>query len=179
MAGRGQRDAELRCRLSKQAVGHLHEDAGTVAGLGVGAEGATMGEVLEGRQAEVDDRMARAAAKLGDKRDPTRIVLVGRVVQTRPLAERCHGVPSRSVGRSFDLAGCHPGRPWPYWVLQDYTETRPRPGRRTARLVPAPARPAPRRSNFAGRQRHLPAGTTSICGVTARSQVCVVLPVAS
>ncbi len=84
--------------VTEETVGHLHEDAGAVTGLGVGSEGPPMGEVLERRQPELHDPVAGRAGHVGDEGDPAGVVLVGGVVETRLLIS-CHGVLVSAAGR--------------------------------------------------------------------------------
>ena len=67
---------------AEEAIGHLDQDAGAVAGTGVGTERAAMVEVAQRRQPELDDAVAPAAAQVGNEADPARVVLESRVVQS-------------------------------------------------------------------------------------------------
>ncbi len=67
--------------LAQEGVRNLQEDAGPVPGQGIGAHGATMGEVLQDAQALADDGMAALSFDVGDETDAAGIVLVARVVQ--------------------------------------------------------------------------------------------------
>jgi hypothetical protein len=49
----------------------LHQDTGTVTGKRIGADGATVGQVLEYAQALLDDFVACAALDVGDEADAT------------------------------------------------------------------------------------------------------------
>ncbi len=119
-----QLDGALGGDVPEEPVRHLQEDAGSVARLGVGAEGPPVGKVLEGGQPELDDGVARAATKLGYESDPTGIVLIGGVVKARRLTGWRHGVPSRSLGRSLDQAVITRDILGPLWVRPDYTGPR-------------------------------------------------------
>ena len=55
VAGRRQDVAEL---AAQEAVGDLHEDAGAVTAVGLGAGGTTVGEVRQRRQCRVDELAA-------------------------------------------------------------------------------------------------------------------------
>ena len=88
---------------AQQLVGELHEDAGAVARVRVGARGAAVLEVLEGGDRPPDRLVGRLAAQPRDERDAAGVVLVCGVVQTdrpgRPLAWRQGGAPEgRAVG---------------------------------------------------------------------------------
>ena len=65
----------------KEFVGHLDQDPGAVAGLGIGTKGAAVGEVLERGEPEVDDLVGRGALQVGEERDATRVVFETRVVK--------------------------------------------------------------------------------------------------
>jgi hypothetical protein len=66
----------------------LHEDAGAVPSVGVGAGGPAMLEVLERAQGAVDRLVRADSVEPCDKRDATRVVLVRGVVEAlcpRPI----------------------------------------------------------------------------------------------
>ncbi len=64
-----------------EAVGHLHEDAGAVAGVGLGAGRAAVVQVAHRGERLVDDRVALAALHVDDEPDAARVVLEARVVE--------------------------------------------------------------------------------------------------
>ena len=68
---------------TQEPVGHLHQDAGAVAGVGVGARGATVFEVDEQGQRIADDGRRATALDVGDEADAAGVVLIGGAVQTR------------------------------------------------------------------------------------------------
>jgi hypothetical protein len=78
---------------AEESVRHLDQDPCTVTGLGIGTEGASMREVLERGEPEVDDLVGRGALQVGDKRDPARVVFEARVVKAWVLVLIFHGVP--------------------------------------------------------------------------------------
>ena len=103
VAGGRQRDAERRGDLAQEAVRHLHEDAGAVAGRRLAAAGAAVQQVDQDAQPLLDDGVRAAALDVDDEADAAGVVLVRRVVQ----AERPRGPPRR---------GCRAGRgrSWPF-----------------------------------------------------------------
>ena len=74
--------------LPEEPVGHLHEHARTVAGVGLAADGATVVEVAQRGEAVGDDLVARDAGQGRDHGDTAGVVLVLRVVQALWLRER-------------------------------------------------------------------------------------------
>ena len=72
-------------QVAEERVGDLHEDAGAVARVGVGALGAAVLEVLERHDRPVHRLVRAAAVQARDEGDATRVVLVCRVVQADPL----------------------------------------------------------------------------------------------
>ena len=81
-AGGRQRDAERRGDLAQEAVRHLHEDAGAVAGRGFAAAGAAVQQVDQDAQPLLDNRVRAAALDVDDEADAAGIVLVDGIVQT-------------------------------------------------------------------------------------------------
>jgi hypothetical protein len=65
----------------QEAIGDLHQDAGSVAGVRLGARGATVVEVAQGGQGLDDDVVARLAGQRGDEGDAAGIVFVLTVVE--------------------------------------------------------------------------------------------------
>ena len=103
--GAGRRKVEVDL-LAQERVGHLREDPGAVAGLGVGARRATVLEVLQRHERLVDDLARRLVVEACDERNATRVVLVPGVVQAVGLVwrlvERRH---SSAPGRLWALGG--------------------------------------------------------------------------
>ncbi len=64
-------------------MGHLHEDAGPVAGGHLGPGGTPVGQVLQRRERLADQPVAAAALEVGHQRDAAGVVLERRVVQGR------------------------------------------------------------------------------------------------
>ena len=85
-ARRRQRDAERRGHLAQEAVRHLHEDAGAVAGCRLAAARAAVQQVDQDAQPLLDDRVRPAALDVDDEADAAGVVLVAGVVQTRSRA---------------------------------------------------------------------------------------------
>ena len=86
------REVEVDDR-AEEAIGHLDQDAGAVAGPLVGAEGAAMVEVAQRRQTELDDAVAATATKVGHEADAARVVLEPRVVESLSLSVETHQSP--------------------------------------------------------------------------------------
>src|SRR5262249_35057693 len=80
-AGSRQREPEIRSRLPQEAIGHLHQDAGAVAGAGLAAAGAAMEQVEQHLQALLDDAVRLAAFDVHDEADAAGVVLVARIVE--------------------------------------------------------------------------------------------------
>ena len=81
-AGGRQRDAERRGHLAQEAVRHLDEDAGAVAGRRLAAAGAAVQQVDQDAQPLLDDGVRAAALDVDDEADAAGVVLVDWVVQT-------------------------------------------------------------------------------------------------
>ena len=73
----------------RNSCGNLHEDAGTVAGKRVGADGAAMGQILEDLETVLDDLMARPRLQIGDEADAAGIVFSLRIVESLRRWRRC------------------------------------------------------------------------------------------
>ena len=116
-AGRGQGEGH---RSTQEAVGHLHEDAGAVTGVGIGAGGATVFEVDEQVEGRRDDGVRAVALDVGDEADAAGVVLVGGAVQAPPLRQVGATVPGWGVtwlrwspwsssDECLDIANLHSG----------------------------------------------------------------------
>ena len=68
--------------LAQEAVRHLDEDAGAVAGRGFAAAGAAVQQVDQDAQPLLDDRVRAAALDVDDEADAAGVVLVDGIVQT-------------------------------------------------------------------------------------------------
>ena len=79
LAGGGQLEVELG---AQEGVGDLHQDAGAVAGPGIGPYRAAMGQAHQDLQALLDDAPAFEILDVADETDTARIVLIGRIVET-------------------------------------------------------------------------------------------------
>ena len=62
--------------LAEEAVGDLHQDAGAVTGVRLGARRAAVLEVAQGGERLLDDVVAGHARHRGHERDAARVVLV-------------------------------------------------------------------------------------------------------
>ncbi len=71
--------------LAEEAIGNLEQEAGAVARLGVGADRAAMGQILENLQTLQHDLVALLILDVGDEADAAGVVFVGGVVQTLAL----------------------------------------------------------------------------------------------
>ena len=65
----------------QEAVRDLHQDAGAVARVDLGARGAAVGQALQDGEAAVDDVVVGTAVEIGHHADATGVVLVCRVVE--------------------------------------------------------------------------------------------------
>ena len=102
----------------QEPVGHLDEDAGAVADVGLGVGGAPVVEVAQRREAEADDLVAAPAVHVGDEADAAGVVLEARVVEAlRSRARACrHFVSSRFRARQRTVecfGAAVRGRRWP------------------------------------------------------------------
>jgi hypothetical protein len=70
--------------VAEEILRDLHMDAGTVAGLAVGVDGAAMPDGFEGIDGREYDRAARLTVERGDEADAARVVLLGRIVEPVP-----------------------------------------------------------------------------------------------
>ncbi len=77
----GRRQLDSGSHTTEERVGDLQQDARTVTGVGIRARSPAVLEVAEGLKALLDDGVGRLAPELGDQRDATGVVLVGRVVE--------------------------------------------------------------------------------------------------
>ena len=82
----------------QERVGHLEQDAGAVAGVGLGAGRAAVVEVAQRGECGLDDPVRRDPGQGGDERDATRVVLVLSVVQPLGRRDSSHGgLPSSCI----------------------------------------------------------------------------------
>ena len=84
------RAARSRPSRAEQPVGDLEQDAGTVAGVGLGAGRAAVLEVGERQQAGLDQLVRAMALHVRDERHTTGVVFETRVVQARGPRGRQH-----------------------------------------------------------------------------------------
>jgi len=73
--------AEFFDFAAKKFGGDLGEDAGTVAGFGVGIEGAPVGELANATEGPFEDGVGFAPLDVGDEADAAGVVLVGGMVK--------------------------------------------------------------------------------------------------
>ena len=85
-------DAVARGLPAQEGVGHLHQDAGAVAGVGVGAGRAAMPQVVQHLQRFGDDGVGLFALDVGDHADAAGVVFLLRGVEPglSQLFERIH-----------------------------------------------------------------------------------------
>jgi hypothetical protein len=88
----GQGEAQPLCLADEELVRDLHQHAGAVAHLRVGADGATMGEVVEDPEPVLDDAVRLPVVQVYDEADAAGIALVQRIVE----ALRCRSGGERS-----------------------------------------------------------------------------------
>jgi hypothetical protein len=69
--------------LAKQGVWQLHKQARTVAHQGICTDRPSMIKVFEDLKALLDDGMRLLASNMGDKTDPTSIMLMCGIVKTK------------------------------------------------------------------------------------------------
>src|SRR5262249_35753286 len=60
---------------AKQAIGHLHGDAGAITGIDLGTRRAAVLEVAHGAEAQLHDPVAGPTLHVDDERDAARVVL--------------------------------------------------------------------------------------------------------
>ena len=87
VAGGREGEAEFGLPGAEEAVRHLDEDAGAVAGVGLRSAGAAVLEVAQQAQALLDDVVRLASAEVDDKADAARVLLVLRVVKSLRLRQ--------------------------------------------------------------------------------------------
>ncbi len=99
---------------AQELVRELQRDARAVAGRRLGAGGAAVVEVVQRGQCLRNDGVAPSPGQVGEEGDATRVLLVGRVVQSlrgRHGRERGHGSPVDVARRG--RGGGRSGRRWP------------------------------------------------------------------
>ena len=89
-AGSGQLETDLAAGRVEEIMGNLNQNAGAVAGAGVGAHRAPMGEIEQHLEALLDNAVARLAIEIGDEAHATGIVLQCRIIKS--LLSRHPGV---------------------------------------------------------------------------------------
>jgi hypothetical protein len=77
----GQIDARFLAGLLQEAVGHLDEDAGAVAGIIFAAAGTAVTEVDQDRERVADDGVGFAALDVDDEADAAGVVFILGVVK--------------------------------------------------------------------------------------------------
>ncbi len=82
LAGLRQLDSRFLAGFAQEAVGHLHQHAGAVAAVFLGAAGAAVIEVHQDLQALLQDAVGFAALDVDDEADAAGVMLERRIVQT-------------------------------------------------------------------------------------------------
>jgi hypothetical protein len=77
-------EAQAQALGLEEAVGQLQRDASAVAGVGIGAARAAVGQPVEHPQRVLDDAQRLLTLDVGDEADATRVVLGRRIVETEP-----------------------------------------------------------------------------------------------
>ncbi len=80
--GAGQIDADVPGGTLQKVMGHLKQDARSVARAGIAALRAAMGEVLQDLQALPDDVMGALPLDVNDESDAARVLFLRGIVQT-------------------------------------------------------------------------------------------------
>ncbi len=86
-AGRGQFEVD---GLAEETVGYLDEDAGAVAGVGLGTRGTAVLQVRQGEQTGADEFVRSFALHVRDERHATGVVFETRVVEAGGPGGRQH-----------------------------------------------------------------------------------------
>jgi hypothetical protein len=81
-AGRRQSESETGTFAREELVRNLDQYPGAIAGLGIAAAGAAVGQVDQYLNAFEDDVMRLVTFDAGYKPHPARIVLISRIIQT-------------------------------------------------------------------------------------------------
>ena len=106
--GVGARPGQADDLLAEEGVGDRHEDAGAIAGVLLGADGAAVVEAGEDVERVGDDGVGGGAVEAGHEAHAAGVVLIGGVVEALPLGCRraggglsglLHGARPLSVGR--------------------------------------------------------------------------------
>jgi hypothetical protein len=66
---------------AEEGIGDLYQDAGTVAGLGIGTDGTSMRQALQNLETLLDDPMALLVLDVADEANAAGVALVGGIVQ--------------------------------------------------------------------------------------------------
>ena len=157
---------------AQERVGDLHQDAGAVTGVGLGARGTAVLEVAQGGQGLGHDVVAGLTGQGRDEGHATGVVLVARVVEPlgrrervlvghRSISRRRRRTPkdpsgaawwvqgttlAQASGSAYQASGGGPDRVSGSWAPWRRPVAAPRPGHRPPRRwAPAAAR-APRRT---------------------------------
>ena len=85
----GQLDAERARHLAQEAVRHLDQDAGAVAGVRLAAARAAVQQVDQQLQPLLDDRVRAPALHVDDEADAAGVVLVPRIVEALRARRLC------------------------------------------------------------------------------------------
>ena len=93
----GQADVRLLSRLTQEGVGHLHQDAGAIAGVDLTATRAAVIEVFQNLDGVAQDGIRLTPLDVGHEAKTTSVALITRVVQTLLAG------PQRGSGRRINL----------------------------------------------------------------------------
>ncbi len=102
--------AELLDLGAEEVVGDLGEDAGAVAGLGVGVDRAAVGQGADAAQGGAQDLLGTFPVDAGDEADAAGVVLLGGVIESlarvgakaieNGLVQHCGKKGRKTAGRS-------------------------------------------------------------------------------
>jgi hypothetical protein len=81
LSGRRQGETELGALAREELVGDLNQDAGAIAGTGIAAAGAPVGQVDQNLDALEDNVVRPLALEIGNEANAAGIVLLARVVK--------------------------------------------------------------------------------------------------
>ena len=95
----GQRRSGRGGHFAEEGIGHLHQNAGAVAGVGVGTGRAAVAQVIEHLQGFGDDGVGLVALDVGHHADAAGVVFVLRGIQATGLGQFFERVHSRTLFR--------------------------------------------------------------------------------
>ncbi len=115
--------------LPVEAVRHLDQDAGPVAGVLLGTEGAPVLELAEGADPECDDVVAALAPEVTDEVDAAGVVLEPRVIEALGAGQAGSGWRLRREGGGHEGNGAGAFAWGGYWVPPVSSSNGAGPGR--------------------------------------------------